>query len=395
VDKDFARPQYRAARKVSLVRTPLAMETAPSTVFEYAHTNKYQTTANPKKLDFSIGAKAHRKSHFKEGLYNGVVKSLYVTLSLTLLIVVAGLGINWKYGGKALPFTYVGDIPIGGLSKQQIQDKLNQHYQGMKVHFVDGGLTKTMPIENFYVVKDTKKIADQAIPKRFNPFMFLAWQRLEVPIKLNERALSGYMRMNINNSKAKAEDAEIVFEKNKLVIKPDTPGTQIDSEYAAVQIKNSLSRGVEPFINVNTAPMRAKVTVLDLADDYEKVNSMINTPIAIKIGNNTIKPNQKQKIAWMNMRQDANTKSVNVDFYKGLVRAYLVESVSRFYGINDKNNKKAEIQNVDEVADAIVSAMSRGVAVDRQLKTKYVDNSVDTTAEATTTNVVATMQTQQ
>lgn len=386
MDTDFARPRYRAVPKFSLAQDSLAankMQT--STISVSASTNIYTSTA-PKKIDFSTGAKAYKKKYQLAGLYTGIVRSLYIILSLILVIIAVGAVANYKFSGKALPFTFIGDVSVGGLNKEQIQQKLNAKYQNMTVTFVDGGLVKSVPLSKFYIKPDVKSASDTAIPKRFNPFLFLNWQRQEVPIKIDERVLSGYIQTSINHSKTKEQDASMVIEKNKLVIMPETPGMQTDYRYISKQITNSLAKVSEPVINVNTTTVKPKVLASDLGDDLTKANALLQTPISLKLGYSTIRLTDKQKLSWIKLNQTPGSTNVDIEFSKGLIRAYILELAAKYSNVSQNTPVDSQIttiqnslaiDNVDEAVDSIVSSLNKGIALNQQLKSRNVSNVIE------------------
>jgi len=164
-------------------------------------TNKHYT---PKTLDYTSGAKAYRKKRLYAGLYRATVKVLVVVAVFALVIMAAGFFVNKRYQGRALPLTYVGDVAIGGKTPAQIKGILDERYGNMTITFVDGGLIRKVTLDQLDIKLNTETISQQAVPKRFNPFSYLNWQRFEVPVQINERVIAGYMQTKFNSSKTKS-----------------------------------------------------------------------------------------------------------------------------------------------------------------------------------------------
>jgi len=421
VDINLVRPRCRHVSRINLavdskLVTSADIEQSVSAIAEDVPitTNKYFT---PKKLDYTSGAKAHKKKRRLGTLYGSLSKALFVMAVFALIIMVAGFFVNRKYQGLALPLTYVGDVAIGGMNQDQIKKTLDEHYNNMAITFVDGGLVRKATLEQLDIKADTKAISEQAVPKRFNPFSYLNWQRYEVPIQVNDRIVAGYMQTKFNSSKTKSEDASIGIDKNKLKVYGELVGFQADSKNIVQQIKNSLAKATEPRINVNAVTVKPKVGAIDLTDDFNRANTMLQTAITIKYGYANIKPTLQQKIAWMQIRQEPGSTYVNVEFSKGLIRAYILEQVQKMQAYQtakkveqvaatasatltttpmpeDKTDQNIMIiENIDEAADAVVASLKSASALNQQLTIKQINS--DKSIGANTTiggNTVASVQ---
>jgi hypothetical protein len=97
------------------------------------------------KLDFAAGAKAYRKYRTRSGIFRGL--KIAASISMVLVVIMGGFGywLNHKYAGRALPFSYVGGMSVGGLTQTEIKQALDNRTKELKVTFIDGGLTRTVP----------------------------------------------------------------------------------------------------------------------------------------------------------------------------------------------------------------------------------------------------------
>ena len=383
MDFEMLSPRCRAATGIAFVRKKSGQEAKNqnSVSVETTLTRKLNI---PMPVDFATGARVFKKSQMVNNLTRGIFDALYIILAFVLVIMAGGALISWKYHGRALPFTYVGDVAIGGMNKQQIQDTLNARFGSMQVTFVEGGLVRKVPLSQFEIMANTAALSDQVIQKRVSPLTFFNWQRYDVPITMNDRIVTGYVQRIINPSQTKSTDAKLVIEKNKLTIQPALIGFQTDPQFITKQIRLALSRASAPDISVNSATIKPKVYSSDLTDDLAQANTMLQTPITIKYGYTNIKPTFAQKLSWLKIDQSSGSKDVGLDFSKGLIRAYIIDQTNKIQkGLGDSTTYKVAIDNIDEVADGVVTALKNGSSSGQQL-TLHISNTIGLITSDTT-----------
>ena len=221
------------------------------------------------------------------------------------------------------------------------------------------------------------------------------------------------MQTKFNSSKTKSEDAQIGIEKKKLKVFGELVGFQADTKNIIQQIKYSLARADEPRINVNAATIKPNISALDLTDDFNRANTMLQTPITIKYGYANIRPTLQQKMDWLKLNQAPGSKYVNIDFSKGLVRNYIIDQVKKMQAY--QATKKVEqastgtantltstdieqskdvlvIENIDEAADAVIASLKSASALNQQLTIKKISSDNTIGANQTPANQVASIE---
>lgn len=360
MDTDFLRSRYRVASNLKVDRHKFGAYKKQITVPVEAPQNKIITTAITS-LDFAIGASIFKKRQRADNLYKALLEALLIILAFVLTIVLIGVVINYKYQGRAFPFTYIGDTSVGGMNKQQVQDLLSQKYDEMKVIFIEGGLTRAASLKQLGVELDINAAVNGAVPERKNPFALFYWQRHEVPVEVNPIIADGFLTTRLYPTQSKSENAQIIIEDDELKIQPEINGIRTELNFMTGQIKDSLSRVAEPNINACAVVAKPAVYSSDLQDDLTHINNLLNTPVAINIGYANIKPTFKQKLSWLNLGRATESKNVDVDFSEGLVRGYIIEQAKRVIS-NDTN-----VYNIDEVTSAIMAALKNGEPISQKL----------------------------
>lgn len=326
-----------------------------------------------KKLDFAAGAKAYKKRRFQGSLAHGA--KIGIMISLCAVVAIGGFGfwLNKTYSGRALPFSYVGGISVGGLTEAQIKTALDNRTKELKVTFVEGGFTRTVPASAFGAKFDTAKAARQITPD-FNPFAFLDRRSIEVPVQINDYQVDGYMRVYIHPSQTKPSDAQIVKEKNKLVLKPQITGFRSDPAFAVKSIKMSLSGLNDAVINVGAATLKPSIAEKDLTDDLARANSLLGTNVSVSYGRSMNIVTPAQKLAWMQFDTSFGTKDLTVSFSRTQIRQYVLDLAKKYQktvqvataapsegqALSPVVQNLNSIENIEEVTDAIATALNSG-----------------------------------
>jgi hypothetical protein len=322
--------------------------------------------------DFAAGAKTYRRSQLKG---KAIKVAIIFGVSILLLIVILGAigyALNQRYAGRALPYTYVGDISIGGLTQPQIKAVLDKRSKEITVTLKDAGLTREVPASAFGATFDTQKASESAITG-FNPFGYLTKRSFSVPVEVNERYVDGYIRLNVADKQTDAENATIVKAKKELVIVPETVGFRTSTAYVTEQLRKQLPTLDDPVINLTTATDRPNITQADLQDDIDTARKLIATGVGVKVYNTVIKPTEEQKLSWLEIKEVPNSTEVQIQFSQSKVREYVFELAKKYTAepeneqiITNADGTKTlqpgkkgnQILNVDEVASSLFRALS-------------------------------------
>lgn len=361
-------------------------------------------------LDFVAGAKAYKKSRTRSGILRGL--KVAGVMSAVTVMALGGFGfwLNNKYAGRALPFSYIGDVSVGGLTQPEIKAALDNHVKDLKITFVDGGLTRTVPASQFGAKFDTDAVSRQIIPD-FNPFAFLDRRSLQVPVKINDYQVDGYLRINVHPGQTKPNDAQIVKDKTKLVVKPQTFGFRTDPAFVADNIRTSLAELKNPQINVNAVSLKPRIFDTDLSDDVAKANKLLSTNVSIAYGRtmNVITP--AQKLSWIEFGTSYGTKDVRVSFSRSQIRQFVIDLAKKYQtpttvapvaqtatadpaaptdpAATLAPQTIAVIDNIEEVVDAIVSGLNNGQATASKFVASKSQSTQPVTSTVTPANVVA------
>lgn len=323
-------------------------------------------------VDFTASAKAYRRSYFK----SRTLKMLLI-FSVVVMVIITALGaigyaLNQRYAGRALPYTYVGDISIGGLTQAEIKAALDKRASEIRVTLTEGGLIREVPLSEFGPQFDTQKASEGAITG-FNPFSYLTKRTVTVPVQVNERYVDGYLRMNVANMQTDAKNAEIVKAKKGLTIVPEAYGFRTNTGYITEQLNKQLANMQDPVVNLSAVTDRPNITQADLQDDVELAKKLIATNVGLKAGGTVIRPTEDQKLSWLEVKSVPNSSEIQLIFSQTKVREYVFEAAKKYITepINEQvitnpdgtkvlqpGKSGSSVTNIDEVANSLHRALT-------------------------------------
>jgi hypothetical protein len=320
---------------------------------------------------FEQNAKAFRRSRVK-----GKFIKIFLIIAIVVLLIVAVLGsigyaLNNKYKGRALPYTYVGTLSVGGLTQPEIKTALDNKAKEVRVTLVEAGLTRDVPVSVFGAQFDTQKASEQAITG-FNPFSYLQKRVFSVPAEVDERFIDGFIRMYVADKQTKSENAQIIKQKKGLAIVPEITGFRTNTDYVAQQLREQLPKLEDPVVNLSSVTDKPSITAADLAGDIETAKKLIATQAGIKVYNSIIKPKEDVKLGWLDIKEVPGTSTVQIMFSKTKVRDFVYEQAKKYSNEKEdeqiitnadgtqsikpgKNGQK--VKNLDEVADKFYLAL--------------------------------------
>ena len=324
--------------------------------------------------DFARGAKVYKRSRLKRKAIKGAIVVTISILLIMALLGTVGYVLNQRYAGRALPYSYVGDISIGGLTQAEIKTVLDKRSEEIRVTLTEGGLTREVPISAFGAQFDTEQASKEAITG-FNPFAYLSnftKRTLTVPVEVNERYVDGYLRMHVANMQTDAKNAEIVKSKKDLAIVSEIYGFRTNTAYVTEQLNAQLATLQDPVVSLSAATDRPSITQADLQDDLDVARKLVATNVGIHAYTTVIRPTEDQKLSWLEIKQIPGSSEVQIQYSQAKVREYVFEAAKKYTtepvneqiitnpdGSTALQTGKAgtTVANIDEVAENLYRAL--------------------------------------
>jgi hypothetical protein len=372
MDINFRRPAYHGVDAQLLAVQKIATPTIQTNEIQTA-INESITVVIPKRIpeliDFALNARLYRRKLLAERWTRRLSIAMYGLLALAVILAVVGFYVDHIYRGRALPYSYVGSVAIGGMSEAQVITALRQQESQLTIRFTDGGLTTIVPVSNLGIEFSIQQLADQITHHSFNPFYYLSVHHFAASPNFTGNQLSQFLNQYVNNTKTAPENAVIIKTKSGLAIKPELQGFQANIDYLSKNILSKTADFSNPTINVNTVSTNPQIYRSDLAEQLSKGNTLLKNPVTIKYRNTVITPSLKDKLDWLQITQVPGTTSDSLTFTPALVRAYVLAQANKFQqhissssaqlpGQTVSTYQGTVINNIDDVTNQIVQAMN-------------------------------------
>jgi hypothetical protein len=325
----------------------------------------------PSPLDFENNARLYRKKLRVDRWAKRVSHAFYAVSALLVLLGALGIYVNHKYQGKALPYSYVGSISVGGMSESEIINLLQKQNDQMHISFTDGGLTTTVPVGKLGLDYNLSELAQQITHHRFNPFYYLSIHHFSANPVFRGSALDSFLKMYVNNTKTAPQNATLIKTKTGLAIQSEMQGFQANADYLSKEILAQSADLSSPTINVNTVSTNPQVYSSDLKDELGRANSLLDTRIVIKYKTISIIPTRAEKLAWMQINPiPGDVHNLSITFLSTQVREYVLAQANKFQQhINSASNQNGTIvatyrgmviDNIDSATNQIVADLNNG-----------------------------------
>jgi len=166
-----------------------------------------------------------------------------------VLVAVAVLGAigNIAFMSSALPNTFVADINISGLNKNQIADKLAESFESTEVAIISGDNRSYASLDNLGIEIDYEKIAENAInlegERSFFSIFNVFRKSVDVIADFNLDKADSFLVRNFADIEIRATSAEVVWNESRHIFEvlPSTRGRSLSSETITARTVSFLS----------------------------------------------------------------------------------------------------------------------------------------------------------
>ena len=327
----------------------------------------------PSPLDFENNARLYRRKLRTDTWIRRVSYLFYSLLTLALLLGALGLYVNHLYQGRALPYSYVGSISVGGLKESQVHNLLERQVNQMSVSFTDGGLTTTIPVGKLGLDYNLGELAHRITHHSFNPFYYLSIHHFSANPIFKGDDLAIFLKNFVNNTKTAPQNATLIKNKTGLAIQSEMQSFQANADYLSKQILAQSADLSSPTIGVNTISTNPQIYSSDLKDELTRANLLLDTNVSIKYKNTVITPTRAEKLSWVQINPiPGDSHNLSITFSRTLVREYVLAQANKFQqhiaSISDQTSQSVStyrgmvIDNVDSATNQMVSDLNNGSA---------------------------------
>lgn len=295
-----------------------------------------------------------------------VFLALWIFLAAAVSIV---YGEFYAYSDRIFGGVMVGSIDVGGLTKQELSEKLESTIntikrQGAEVHYTDiAGIEKLaiIPLENVSFQSDiplqalgeilpfdAQKTVEQAyVQGRTGNFfqkyinrasLLLAKRSIPFNISINRVLFLQALQGELLSFESPAHDAAFAFNTSTQTIslEPEKSGRELDSERAINDTLQFLQKGERPRITLASKIQLASLSADSLLDFKNRAQQSIErAPLILSLNKKTWEVSKERLANWFTVEKDANGQPI-LSLNKNLVTSYLEETVAPAVRIESK-----------------------------------------------------------
>lgn len=288
-----------------------------------------------------------------------------------------------SYQDRALPNTYVGNTPVGNMTKAQIKQVVQDEADQLKVTFVEGKTKLTASAKDLGVSIDVNTTTNNAYLARRSGTVLQNLDLLKnhsVPLVFSNDAgvLKAYIAAHFPDLFVDSQDAQVVFNdtENQFMVKPSKPGQGFDIkrfEAALPDLAKNPHLTVLPLQTVPVAPLIDDKAAQNAAD---YANKIIQLSLEFTQNGDTVQKATPAQIAsWAYFTPDPSSGKIAVAFDRSHVMQFLTDEVAgkiaklpvdRKVAVDTATGAQSVIQqgrsgqqlkDIDKLADAVMDAL--------------------------------------
>lgn len=228
-----------------------------------------------------------------------------VGIILTALVLVAAAGLlifRLTFNDRIYPAVVVGDVPVGGLSMSQAQDKLDQrasqlengtitfNYEGRnwtpKLSELGAQVDVTSSLEKAHELGRT---GDASSRLAFTGNLIQGDQTVPLRTAIDQNQLMGWFDQVDADINHRAVDANIVIDGGTAKITPDATGVIIDRDVATKEILSALQRLEPVSLTLPTVVEQPQIRTADLEAHFSELQAALAQPLTAQFEGNPIR----------------------------------------------------------------------------------------------------------
>jgi len=227
-----------------------------------------------------------------------------VGIILTGLVLIAAIGLlvfRLTFNDRIYPAVVVGDVPVGGLTMNQAQDKLDQRASQLEngtITFTYDGHNWTPKLSELGAQVDVNsslekahqlgRTGDASSRLAFTGNLIQGDQTVPLRTAIDQNQLAVWFDRVDADLNHRAVDANIVIDGSAAKITPDATGVIIDRDTATREILTALQR-LEPVnMTLPTLVEQPKIRTADLEAHYSDLQAALAEPLTAQFEGNPI-----------------------------------------------------------------------------------------------------------
>lgn len=324
------------------------------------------------------------------GSYRPTTKQITIALgSIMILLIAANGAMAWHYSDRILPNTFIGELAVGGMEKQQARQAAEDHVQRQPVSLAfdkdlvqvgSGELGATYDIEA--TMSSLNDLTRPALPML--SLLPSSDRRVDFSYELDSEVFEAQVERILKDKNAKPENAMLEIKAGQAKIINETPGRQYEADSVKQQIKNSLANLSPTPVVVDQNVIEPQVSVADLQPAKDQADQKLGTVIMLSYQDESFQPTPEKIGQWLKLN-DQNRIEVNEDEVAKYVeelagkidQPVINHVVTTMDGaeVDRKTGKSGLALNRQDAIDAIIAALDQNEDLNHQLQAEELEPS--------------------
>lgn len=321
-------------------------------------------------------------------LHHHKVLIALVSASLLVLGMVVG-GLIWYYQDRALPNTMLGNISVGGKTKDEVRAIAESEAKQIELTFQNGEEKVQASLADVGVTVDIDGSVNEAINARRNWLdIVLAWQPKAVPLMYASDlgVAKVFAKEHFPALVSDAQDAQLVFNtaSNQFDIKPGAPGKGFDV-VGFVTLLEQLAVDPKPVtLPIATSPVQPVIQDEKLQPIKEQADKVATLAIKFSHDGKVMYNADPADIAgWTHFTPDPSNNTVNIEYDQGAILQFLNQKVGPSIAapavdrkiVRDSNTGKEitiqtgregrQLADVETLASEVLKALQNNMAYEK------------------------------
>lgn len=249
------------------------------------HDHAADATTRPRATALAGGTVGHRIVTFLPWLLVGVA-------AVVFLLAIGLFAFRLMYNDRIYPSVVVGDVPVGGLTAQQAEARIDERAAELErgtIAFAYGGKTWTPTLSELGATVETDRSVRQALSLgrnndaasrfAFTGDILRGDQLVSLRTRVEPTALNAWYDQVDRDLGQPAVDAEIVVDGTDVTISPDATGIVVDRDAATDTILASLTALTPVQGELPTVVAEPRIRAADLEPMRDDVREALSKPV--------------------------------------------------------------------------------------------------------------------
>lgn len=260
-------------------------------------------------------------------------KVLILVVLAAIGLISSIIGMYVYFSSHTLPFSYVGNLNVSFLTREQLQQKITEQASATKITLnTENGPVEVNQAEIGASIK-TGATADAVFQQQSSLLDKLQlWQKRssQYQYELDTAKTTAYFDAIKKATDTGALNATIAIDNGAVSITPEVVAKVSGVKNAESSIRTALASAQPVTLNLEIYEEQPKIKAVDLEKSKSQIEQIINVPITLSINGKVITATKSQIGSWITVTPNETEKSVDISLDNVKVASYVESTVKPY-----------------------------------------------------------------